>query len=191
MAAPRSNLPVADARAALKQHFGSYQGEKYADGWSKLWEKGELLPWDRWKPSPALVDTLANYQGIIGGPIIDGRRKKALVPGCGRGVDVLLLQSFGYDAVGLEISSGAVKACLEYAEQHESEYPVRDEKVGMGSRKFVYGDFYKSDWLKDAGLAEDGHFELIYDYTVGLVPLYRYRCSLKAVLLCHASLYET
>ena len=48
----------------------------------------------------------------IGGPIAqDGQRRKALVPGCGRGVDVLLLASFGYDAYGLECSATAVDAC--------------------------------------------------------------------------------
>lgn len=34
---------------------------------------------------------------------------KALVPGCGKGYDVLLLSAFGYDATGLEISSKALE----------------------------------------------------------------------------------
>lgn len=88
------------------------------------------------------------------------------MPGCGRGVDVLLLASFGYDAVGLEISPEAVKACHEFAKANESAYPVINEDKGKGSVQFVLGDFYKNDWKKEVGMAEDEQFDLIYDYTV-------------------------
>jgi hypothetical protein len=163
------DLPLDEARAALKQHFNTYSGDKYADGWAKLWEDGSCLPWDRGRPSPALIDTLENHRELIGGAVVEGRRKKALIPGCGRGVDVLLLESFGYDVVGLDIGEGAVKAANDYANDHGSEYPVRDEKAGKGSRKYVRGDFYKDDFLKDAGMREGEKFDLIYDYTVSLV----------------------
>ena len=166
MATIRKDLPLEEARAALKQHFTQYAGQKYADGWSKLWQDGSLLPWDRGKPSPALTDTLENHGDLIGSAVINGRRKKALVPGCGRGVDVLLLESFGYDAVGLEVSPDAVKAAIEYGEEHGSEYIVKDEKAGKGSRKFVNGDFYTNDFLTQVGLEDGEKFDLIYDYTV-------------------------
>lgn len=163
---PVRGLPQADARAELKRHFGDFQGGKYAEGWLKLWDAGDFLPWDRGRPSPALIDTLVNYREVVGNAVFDGRRKKALVPGCGRGVDVLLLASFGYDAVGLEISPGAVKACHEFAEANESAYPPRDGKTGKGSVQFVLGDFYKNDWKTEVGMGEDEQFDLIYDYTV-------------------------
>ena len=162
----KKDVPLDEARAMLKQHFLEHKGEDYAQGWAKLWADGSFLPWDRLKPSPALADTLENHRDLVGGPMIDGRRKRALVPGCGRGVDVLLLESFGYDAIGLEVSEDAVKAAEEYAEEHGSEYPLRDEKAGKGSKKFVLGDFYKNDFLKDIGMKEDKKFDLIYDYTV-------------------------
>lgn len=173
MATIRKDLPLEEARAALKQHFTEYTGEKYTEGWSKLWEDGSLLPWDRGKPSPALTDTLENHHDLIGSAIVHGRRKKALVPGCGRGVDVLLLESFGYDAVGLEVSPDAVKAAIEYGEEHGSEYALKDEKAGKGSRKFVNGDFYKNDFLTQVGLEDGEKFDLIYDYTVsnGYTPI--------------------
>ena len=95
----QGNVPVAEARAALKRHFGSYQGEEYTKGWAKLWEQGDFLPWDRGRPSPALEDTLINHHDVVGSALVEGKRKKALVPGCGRGVDVLLLESYGYDVV--------------------------------------------------------------------------------------------
>ncbi len=166
MAAIHKDLPLDEARAALKQHFTSYTGEKYAEGWSKLWQDGSFLPWDRGKPSPALTDTLENHPDLIGSAIVNGRRKKALVPGCGRGVDVLLLESFGYDAVGLEVSADAVRIAIEYGEEHGSEYVVKDEKAGKGSRKYVNGDFYKNDFLTQVGLENGEQFDLIYDYTV-------------------------
>lgn len=166
----RRDLPVEETRQELQRHFTGYQGEKYADGWAQLWDQGDFLPWDRMAPSPALTDTLLHHKDIIGTALVESdgteRRKKALVPGCGRGVDVLLLESFGYDAVGLEYSQTAREACEEYAREHASDYPVRDENIGKGTRRFVRGDFYTDDWLPEAGLEKDGKFDLIYDYTV-------------------------
>jgi hypothetical protein len=129
------------------------------------------LPWDRGFPSPALVEVLLERTDVIGKALVevDGKlqRKNALVPGCGRGVDVCLLESFGYDCVGLEYSSKAVEACEKYAKEHGSSYPVQDEKIGKGSKVFVQGDFYKDDWLEKTGLGVK-QFDLIYDYTVNI-----------------------
>ncbi|KIX00861.1 uncharacterized protein Z518_09926 [Rhinocladiella mackenziei CBS 650.93] len=172
----RRDLPIEEARAELRRHFTNFQGDKYAEGWAELWTKGDFLPWDRMAPSPALADTLIHHVDVVGHAVLDEdgqtRRKRALVPGCGRGVDVLLLQSFGYDAVGLEYSEGAFVACEEYAKEHADDYPVRDEKVGKGSTKFVKGDFYSDEWVESAGFGKDAKFDLIYDYTVStLFPL--------------------
>lgn len=120
-----------------------------------------------------MTDTLINNVELVGHALVEEngekRRKRALVPGCGRGVDVLLLESFGYDVVGLEYAEGAFKACLEYAAEHAKDYPVQDERVGKGSRKYVRGDFYADDWLVEAGLDKNTKFDLIYDYTVSTV----------------------
>ena len=124
---------------------------------------------------------------MIGKPIDETignpQRKSALVPGCGRGVDVLLLESYGYDVwwdwsiVGQPrllpllhsngvLADSAIAACKKYAEEHGSKYPVYSEKIGKGSKRYVRGDFYKDDWLSETGLGVK-HFDLIYDYTVG------------------------
>ncbi len=170
----RRNLPVAEARAALKEHFTKYTGDAYAQGWDDLWNKGDFLPWDRMAPSPALADTLAHHSDVVGNALVeeDGqpRRKRALVPGCGRGVDALLLASFGYDTVGLEYSQKAYEACEAYAKENGDKYPVRDEKVGKGSITFVQGDFYANEWVEKLGLGRDLKFDLIYDYTVSGSP---------------------
>lgn len=116
-----------------------------------------------------MVEVLRERTDVIGKALVevDGQpqRKTALVPGCGRGVDVCLLESFGYDCVGLEYSSKAVGACEKYAKEHGSTYSVQDEKIGKGSKVFVQGDFYKEDWLEKTGLGVR-QFDLIYDYTV-------------------------
>ena len=169
-----SNPGLEERRARLAQHLAEHRGDsdQAGRGWAQIWDKGESPPWDRGFPSPALEETLSEHSGTIGTAILDvdgqPRRKRALVPGCGRGVDVVLLESFGYDAVGLEYSRTAVSACERYAIEHGNEYPVRDQELGKGSRRFVQGDFYISDWLARAGMEEGEKFDLIYDYTVSL-----------------------
>jgi len=187
----------------MRGNFGGKSGKEYHDGWEAMWQAGNFLPWDRMVPSPALADTLNNHSQVIGTSKLvlpDGttRRKRALVPGCGRGVDVMLLQAYGYDVVGLEYSGTAVEACKTYARETENEelYKARDEKVGKGSKIYVQGDFYANDWLERAGLGEygkEGVFELIYDYTVSIVPRARYHYCLTnvTVLLRHAPFDET
>lgn len=174
MSSDKVKQSVMDARARLQGHFKEYEGDKYGEGWEKLWANGDFLPWDKGAPNPALIDTLRERQDIIGNVIleIDGkqRRKKALVPGCGRGVDVLLLKSFGYDVIGLEYSETAVKVCHGFEKEHGNEYAVYDPKVGQGSAQFIVGDFFKDDWL--AGIAgPEAKFDLIYDYTVSCSSL--------------------
>lgn len=162
---------VVEARARMLDHFSNFKGETYGEGWSSLWDKGDFLPWDRGDPNPALEETLIKKRGVIGTAMADEeggekkRRKKALVPGCGRGVDVLLLASFGYDAYGVEYSERAVEVCKREAEENGDKYPVRDQEVGRGEIKFLVGDFFKDGWLKESGV-ELGQFDLIYDYTV-------------------------
>ncbi|GCB26386.1 probable thiol methyltransferase 2 [Aspergillus awamori] len=159
------------AQQSVHNTLAKYPGEKYVDGWAEIWNANPSPPWDKGAPNPALEDTLMQRRGTIGNALAtdaEGNRyrKKALVPGCGRGVDVLLLASFGYDAYGLEYSGAAVQACRQ--EEKESttsaKYPVRDEEVGRGKVIFVQGDFFKDDWLEELGLGLNC-FDLVYDYT--------------------------
>ncbi len=157
-----------DVREQLRQHF-SVPYTQHNDRWHNLWEKGEFLPFDRGQPNPALIDTLTDRHTLVGKPVIshNGKtRKRALVPGCGRGYDVLLLAAFGYDAYGLEVSESAVKACNEFAEKEFAQYTTRGSEYGCGMVKFVLGDFFKNDWFEELRLPAGG-FDLIYDYTVG------------------------
>ena len=100
------------------EHFAGDTAE-HQDRWSQLWDKGDFLPWNRGAPNPALVHFLSDRQDLIGTSTVEDdekggtRRKRALLPGCGRGYDVLLLASFGYDVYGLEVSESAVERCRE------------------------------------------------------------------------------
>ena len=156
-----------DVRARLQATF-SIPPSEHGKGWDKLWKEGDFLPWDKGTPNPALVDLLDDRRDLVGSPLIgegeNARRKRALVPGCGRGYDVLLLASLGYDAYGLEISESAVQRCEEEKSANGSRYAVKDESVGAGESKFIIGDFFADDWLKE--VEGSGKFELIYDYTV-------------------------
>lgn len=83
-----------------------------------------------------LIDALEEKTDIIGSSTGTGgttRRKKALIPGCGRGYDVLLFASHGYDAYGLDVSQTAVNACQELDKEQGDDamkYPVKDVKIG-------------------------------------------------------------
>jgi SAM-dependent methyltransferase len=142
-----------------------YKGDKYVEGWASLWDKGDNLPWDRGFPNPALEDTLIKHRGTIGAPVEGGTRRKAFVPGCGRGVDVLLLASFGYDAYGLEYSAAAIEACKKEEKENSNWYRVRDQSIGTGKVTWIQGDFFDDAWLQSIGLPLNS-FDVIYDYTV-------------------------
>ncbi|KAK0107046.1 hypothetical protein ONS95_003757 [Cadophora gregata] len=158
-----------DARARLLSHFSSANGStEHGTKWDELWTEG-FLPWDKGFPNPALSDLLTQRQDLIPPPhssqptTSSNGRKKALVPGCGKGYDVLLLSAFGYDAYGLEISSKA----LEEARKVEAEmsgkgvYAAR-EGVERGEVHWITGDFFEEG---DGGVLGGEKFDLIYDYT--------------------------
>ncbi|KAG8529465.1 uncharacterized protein KY384_006102 [Bacidia gigantensis] len=172
---------VQEARAKLGEHFG-VGGSGKPDRWEALWADGSFIPWDRGLPNPALEDLLKDRQDLIGIPKeasdTAGKRKKAFVPGCGKGYDVLLLSSFGYDAVGLEVSETALKRCLEERDKHGDKYAVRDASLGAGKSNFVAGDFFSNEWTGSAGAEQ---FDLIYDYTFlcALPPSMRHQWALR------------
>lgn len=79
----------------------------------------------------------------------------ALVPGCGRGYDVIEMAKIGYQAVGVEIAPSALVAATEYNKECLEKEGVADRK---GSATFIAEDFFKI-------APPAGGFDLIYDYT--------------------------
>jgi methyl halide transferase len=152
-----------EIRSRLKAHFEEAKGTtEHGSKWNELWKEG-FVPWDKGVPSPALVDLLIERQDLF--PPISSRRRKALVPGCGRGYDVLLLSAFGYDAYGLEISSNALVEARK-VEKEMAGKGVYETRSGVTAGKITWlaGDFFKDDFLKDVD--GDGKFDFFYDYTV-------------------------
>ncbi|GAP84657.1 putative thiol methyltransferase [Rosellinia necatrix] len=149
---------------------GAASAEEHAARWSACWD-AEHTPWDRGGPSPALRDLLeANPGGAIpiddddggggggGSAATTARRKKtALVPGCGRGHDVLLLAERGYDVWGLDVSPQALAAARAHA---EGSRPT-NAGAGAGAVAWLHGDFFAEDW----GSGAPASFDLIFDYT--------------------------
>ncbi|KAF2202285.1 S-adenosyl-L-methionine-dependent methyltransferase [Delitschia confertaspora ATCC 74209] len=155
----------------LRSHFTNVPEPSHPSRWDDLWRASDFLPWDRGFPNPALYDTLISHSSTFGSPLkANGKRKRALVPGCGKGYDLVLLSAFGYDAYGVEYSEHAVRAAEEWLAGWEKDekgkefYGTRDEKVGRGVYKCVYGDFFKNGWVETCGGSEGG-FDLIYDCT--------------------------
>ncbi|KAI7539295.1 hypothetical protein KC331_g9840 [Hortaea werneckii] len=185
-----------DVRERLRQHFDALPPEKQAGGWNAMWEQN-VTPWDRGEPSPALVDTLQHKLPQIEASSSQDtssnkahtqrptRRKKALVPGCGRGYDVLLLAAYGYDAYGLDTSTLAIQGAQELARSPDraTKYPSTNPSgTGPGTATFLEADFFSDDFLAHTHPsntttnnqtpttgpeqpAEPKTFDLIYDYT--------------------------
>lgn len=158
----------------LAEHFGDAPVADHGRRWNACWEAG-TTPWDRGGPSMALADLLEQRAELFASPEAEEgqprRRRTALVAGCGRGHDVLLLASFGFDVVGLDISDRAAaearqNAAAVAAGDYDA-YPPRGPaaRLGRGQVAFLVGDFFADDFVREAGVP-GGRFDLIYDYTV-------------------------
>ncbi|KAF2029573.1 S-adenosyl-L-methionine-dependent methyltransferase [Setomelanomma holmii] len=177
----------------LRTHFSSLPVSSHAEGWDALWKEGTFIPWDRGCANPALVDLLASPQApptssdpnpTPGAPRRDttphvelpsplrseGKRLKALVPGCGKGYDVALFASWGYDAYGLEVSEHAALAARKYlggedAGAETEDNKTKDDKIGRGVMEVVVGDYFDDGWSSETGVSSVGEFDVIYDNT--------------------------
>ena len=177
MAAPDTSNPN-----ILRDTFAA-AGHDQKTAWDNLY-RHDFHPWDRGGPSVALADLLAQRHDLVvpaqdvdrrGNPLRDDAggvvRRTALVPGCGRGHDVLLLKAFGYDVVGLDCSADGIRRAKESVAALEATpggvKPQGD--VQLGQESWVVADFFAQDWSKGLGTDGSGTFDLIYDYTVRLL----------------------
>ncbi|KAK1750587.1 S-adenosyl-L-methionine-dependent methyltransferase [Echria macrotheca] len=187
-----TDSPAPDANR-LKETFTA-PFPAHASRWDSLWRES-YTPWDRGGPSLALADFLSDQfshsmQFSIARPRIpiprsQGDRKKALVPGCGRGHDVLLLSSFGYDVTGLDVSPASIESAKENEKLHANDdvYALREGTPFRGSIDWVVGDFFSDETL-DSSLEK---FDLIFDYTFfcALPPEARHRWAKRMSSLLH------
>lgn len=136
-----------------------------------------MTPWDRNRPNPALIEALRDRSPIFGSPFkeVDGKktqtRKMVLVPGCGRGYDVLLFSSYGFNAVGLDVSPTAREEATKTLSDpsRDERYPIKNVQEGRGEARFITADFFSDNFLSEThGSPSSGKprtFDVIYDYT--------------------------
>ncbi|KAK4035445.1 S-adenosyl-L-methionine-dependent methyltransferase [Parachaetomium inaequale] len=197
---PSSGAPSTPGR--IVSEFSSRAREEQAGGWSALWDSGQGGLWDRGKPSPALVDLVESGTELIPKPDgmgSGGRRPRVLVPGCGKGYDVVMLALHGYDAVGLDVSRTGVETARVYAaaqlaapEEYNFARPEKYAACERGRVKFVAGDFFAKDWETECCSGSDDDdggfagFDVIYDYTFlcALLPEMRkdWACRMSELL---------
>ena len=172
-----------DQLEKLRQQFQALPPEQHIKAWDDAWN-GNLTPWDRGQSNPALVETLKEKTDLSGSPFKDENgknvRKKVLVPGelrksfsieeslrgnrcriigCGRGYDVLLFASYGFDAYGLDSSPTAVEGArkLFHEQGKEQQYPVQNIQNGRGNVQFIVADFFKDGFLAQTHATEPGN----------------------------------
>lgn len=122
-----------------------------ASFWDHIWVNEQIPKFDVQSPSPCLRQYLAQRKLPLTG--------RALVPGCGRGYDVLALAKAEgaewKEIIGLDISPTGVAAARTYLEG-----ALGKEEEEMKSWCHVEeGDFFKLKVEREEG------FTFIYDYT--------------------------
>lgn len=193
----------------LSERFAGRAAAAHGTVWNELWVE-RLTPWDRGGPSLALLDLLVLLPGAekeaSGVPLFpvtpqtgsappssgssSRRRPRALVPGCGRGHDVLLLAQLGWDVVGLDYSPTAIEEAKSNAQTGGMDTAARvvferrmeagiirsesDPVPRAGDVTWLAGDFFARgrsasalDKLVEDEMGGEG-FDLIFDYTVRL-----------------------
>ncbi|KAI1370435.1 S-adenosyl-L-methionine-dependent methyltransferase [Hypoxylon crocopeplum] len=157
----------------LASHFANCDRDSQSAGWAELWDTNQNHFWDRGKPSPALVDWIESQPELLPHPT-GQRRLNALVPGCGKGYDVVMLALHGFNVYGLEVSPkgveiakayAAAELCKPSADNFASADGSQVAGSSIGAVKFLQSDFFKTDWEKDVAIDGVQGFDLIYDYT--------------------------
>lgn len=121
--------------------------QKYDQRWNDIWEKG-LEPGQRFDmsgTSPALLSLLASGKLQVQG-------KRVLIPGCGRGYDVIDFAKQGAaTAVGMELVPKATVAAQTHLDASDLDIKQRERA------QIVTGDFFD--------VTQEHAYDIGYDYT--------------------------
>ncbi len=148
---------------SLIDHFEGHGFSDHGELWNSCWTT-EKTPWDRQQPSAALYDLLLENPELFSFST-SKTIKTALVPGCGRGHDVLSLSTLGYDVYALDISERALAEAHKNKEEWEKSGKLKPKKERLGTCRWFNGDFFSNVWVQNSGVP-GGKFDLIFDYTV-------------------------
>ena len=80
---------------------------------------------------------------------------KALVPGCGRGYDVIALAAETREALGIDIVEAAITAAKEFKDEYASKLDSEAKLILNANANFQVASFFNLD----------DKFDFIYDYT--------------------------
>ncbi|TIA89215.1 hypothetical protein E3P99_02176 [Wallemia hederae] len=142
-------------RELLKEHN--------EQGWEAIWRLSDSPPWDNGQVQPLL----RHYIEKRGLPLPEPSRDvKVLVPGCGKGYDVLYFASLGYTAVGMDISPEGVRLANAFMEKQGD---VKGAEVRCA-------DFF----------VHEEQYDVVYDYTFFCaIPLHKreeYAARMKRIV---------
>jgi hypothetical protein len=122
------------------------QKEEYDKKWEVRWTKGQTQ-WDQERGAPILeyyVETVYKNCSTI---------KRAIVPGCGRGRDVLTLCQIPsvQEVIGIDLAPTALQVATELIQEESKKNP------NIKKAKILLQDFF--------ALPNDEKFDLAFDYT--------------------------
>lgn len=170
---PGSRAPPLASEAEWKEYHARWDGiwrNGCAPG--QFFDKGSASPTLRSLLSlpllPAQAAHLAaspvdNDGSYVPPPRVDARGKRALVPGCGRGYDVIAFAQAGASAaVGLELSPVAAQVAREFVAAELG----KGEAAMLQAARVVEGDFFDPPSADDEdGAVAPASFDLGYDLT--------------------------
>ena len=104
----RMSTPSDDPDIASRRITADSLAKDDPTGWfERLYAAAEeghaVVPWDRGTAHPLLTEWVAGRDAL------EGKGKRALVVGCGRGWDAELVAGLGYDTVAFDISETAIE----------------------------------------------------------------------------------
>lgn len=119
-----------------------------SDYWSTYYQDAEELPpWDAGISAPALRNFLTKGVPMRLEEALQSPHKKALVPGCGNGYDLITLARAGFTPLGLDLVPEAVQ---------NAEASLRREGLpGSAAQRDLF----------TLGTRPDDQFDLVYEYT--------------------------
>uniref|UniRef100_A0A383W5P7 Uncharacterized protein n=1 Tax=Tetradesmus obliquus TaxID=3088 RepID=A0A383W5P7_TETOB len=141
--------PVAAAAAAAEHPSWSEYNQRWFNIWHDGLQKGQQF--DKGAPSPQLMQLLSSGQLQVQG-------KRALVPGCGRGYDVVAFAAAGASlSVGLDICPDAIAAANKQCDEQLAGHP--DAAKVSAATELAVADFFS--YCHSSGQL----FNVGYDYT--------------------------